>query len=269
MVEWLRRLAIPWLVGREVGAADVTSYGTVIDDQIELTKEAVKARMPEECPSDALPYIGNERGLIQGGTVGSFSESDADFGLRLREAWDVWPYAGTPLSLLLQLYYTLGIDNAVIVQQNGLFFTLGAVPEFPPLTDYLNYSTTAALETDLPPDPTRTGFPWFAQTIPAGNPWWLFDNKTDLCNRFVVIFPAPLPASWTDVQNPPTSTSAPTISEVNAIRGMIQQWRNAEAQCVGIIVQTDGLIWGYPTTQVWGAGTGDWGGETVVWSVTP
>ena len=109
ITEWLQNLAIPWLVAGANGKADVTSYGTVMDGQVALTKLAVKARMPDLAPSDALVHIGNERGLIQGGSIAGTSESNTAFATRLKQAWDLaWPYAGTPLAILLQLYYAFG-----------------------------------------------------------------------------------------------------------------------------------------------------------------
>lgn len=264
ITEWLQQLEIPWLVSGPNGRADVTSYGTVLDGQVALVKAAVKARFPELAPADALPYLASERGLLQGGTIGGGpSESNSAFGTRLKQAWDVpgWPVAGTPYAILIQLYYSLGYTNVIIAQQNGLIYGLVASPTGDPDTD-LDIETAAPLITPATPGPDRED----QKTIPAGTPWWYFDDKTDFCSRFVVIFPSPLPAWWTDIENPPTQTSAPSLSEVNAIRKIIQQWRNAEATCVGIIVSTSGLLWGYPQDQVWGAATGNWGGTTVVYS---
>jgi len=114
ITQWLQNLPIPWLVGETNGRADVTSYGTVLDGQVDLLKEAVKARMPGEAPSDALPYIGNDRKLIQGP-----NETDENFTIRLQTAWDDWARAGTAVELLTQLYWQ-GFTGAWLVQQNGI-----------------------------------------------------------------------------------------------------------------------------------------------------
>lgn len=260
ITEWLQNLPIPWLVAGLNGTADVTSYGTVIDQQIALTKLAIKARFPDDAPADALVHIGHERGLIQGGSIAGSSESNADFATRLKTAWDTaWPYAGTPLAILLQLYYSLSYTNVAIVQQNGLVYTLTTPPNADPTTS-LVISNADLLTAPAAPQPPAT------KTIPVGNPWWRFDDNTDFCSRFAVIFGSPLPASWTSIVNPPTVSSAPSLSEVNAIRAIIQQWRNAEATCMGIYVQSSGKLWGWPLSENWGAATGNWGGTSVVFT---
>ncbi len=268
IVEWLHSLPIPWLVSRTVGYADSGSYGSVLDANVTTIKYGVQARFPTLAPADALPLIGNDRSLIQGGSIAGPSESDADFAERLRTFWETAaPFGGTPYAILQQLYYSLGYDNVYIVQQNGLLFHISTPPTDDPTVDLI-VEDAMACATDQEPSPDR---PSPQKVIPADSPWWRFDDRTDLCNRFAVLFPPDLPASWNDVTNPPTGTSAPSISEVNAIRQIIQRWRNAEAQCVGIIVDVgDGSarnkLWGFPNTNVWGQTGEVWGGQVVVFS---
>lgn len=261
ITEWLQQLPIPWLVSGPNGRADVTSYGTVLDGEVALTKLAVKARMPELTPADGLPHIGNERGLIQGGSIAGTAEADADFRRRLKKAWDnAWPYAGTPLAILLQLYYSLGYTDVAIVQQNGVIYTLTTPlgSEDDPLAD-LVITSAGTLEAPAMPGAGAT------KTIPIGSAWWRFDDNTDFCSRFAVVITT-APADWTSVVNPPTSSSAPSLNEVNLIRQIIQRWRNAEATCVGIYARLTGKLWGIPASQVWGAATGNWGGTSVVFT---
>lgn len=169
ITEWLQQVPIVWLVGNENGLADVTSYGSVLDDHVSLVRQAVKARMPNKAPSDALGYIGNDRVLIQGA-----SEADTNFRTRLQTAWDDWARAGTALELLVQLFWA-GFPGSTIVQQNGLYYQLSGDPvagEDP---------TSLLVIGDLGVDITQT-------ITGVGNPpWWSFDTNTDHTSRFAVI----------------------------------------------------------------------------------
>lgn len=171
---WLRGLPIPWLVSNPVGAADATAQGTLYDGQVSLAKQAVLARFPDYAPSDALPYIGKDRKLIQG-----YAESDANFRVRLRTAWDQWALAGTWAELLFQLYWSCGFDTAStwIVQQNGYAYSLSADPS--PTTD----PTTLLTITPL----MDAGYPVHSPPVP----WWYFDNRLDLCSRFAIVIGVP------------------------------------------------------------------------------
>lgn len=176
--EWLLGLPIPWLTSREVGAADAAAQGDIYDGQVATLKEAVKARMPERGPSDALPYMGQDRKLIQG-----YDESDDDFRTRCKTAWQQWQLAGTWAELLFQLYWSCGLDagSTWIVQQNGYAYNLSANPgvdEDP---------TTLLQVTPLGANPTVT--------YPDPVPWWTFDMRTDLCARFAIIIGSPLPGT--------------------------------------------------------------------------
>ncbi len=189
ITQWLQRLPIPWLVSNEVGADDVASYGAECDRQVQLIADAVRSRMPLQCAADALPFLGGERLLIQG-----TSEADASFRTRLQTAWDDWARAGTALELLVQLAF-YGFVDATIVQQNGLYYQLSADPvagEDP--TSLLVIGDLAETATSINPSPS----PPYEKVIPAGTPWWYYDDKTDFCSRFSVIFSGPRwPAMFT------------------------------------------------------------------------
>lgn len=255
MVEWLLQLPIPWLVGGANGQANATALGTVIDAQISLIREAVKARMPQHAPDDALPFIGNDRGLILG-----LTEAEGDFAIRLYNAWNTWSLAGTAAVLLNNLYPISNEIGFALIQQNGLVYTLTGPPTPDDLLANVEVNELAPLASELLPDPPAT------KTIPAGTPWWTFDNNTDLCSRFAIVVADPAGIGWDDIQDPPTDSSNPSINEVNQMRQVIAQWKPAKATCMGIYVLTSGLMWGYPPDQVWGAGSGDWGGDVVIFS---
>ncbi len=105
-------LAPPWLL-RPKGATFLGALGDGMDFVAVSAKEAVKARMPELCPTDALPHIGEERGIERG-----LAEGYDSYRARLISAWDIWAYGGTPLGLLRALLAS-GF-TAVIKAQSGI-----------------------------------------------------------------------------------------------------------------------------------------------------
>jgi hypothetical protein len=181
--DWYEKLNIPWLVGREVGKKEAGALGDILDGYGDLADAATKARFPDHAPSDALPVIAGERRIFQG-----YGESESSWRTRLREAPDAWERAGWHLGMLLALYFD-GYTDAVVVQQNGLYarltLPLNTADPFASLT----IGTLGTIATAL--TSSKAGGP----TIPAGNPWWLFDSNTALCSRFAILLPTQ-PAFW-------------------------------------------------------------------------
>lgn len=232
-VTWYRTLPIPWLVGGDNGQAEGGTWPSVLDGQVTLLKEATKARFPDYAPSDALPHIGGDRVLLQGPT-----EADDDFGLRIKAAWDDWSRAGNWPELLSMIYWGefSGFDQVVAVQQNGLAMSLSAAPtagEDP--TALLTIDELGLLGTPLTPCPGYT------KVIPAGNPWWTFDSKTDFCSRFALLI----------LDNPDLNAEA--ISRLGSI---IRTWRRGSQTCVGVYVLITGYFWDWPV-RTWAA-SGTW-----------
>lgn len=176
--QWFRNLPIAWLTGNTVGQADADAQGQVFDEQVDLIKQAVEARFPDTTPTDGLPHVGADRGLIQG-----FNESNDTFRARCKAAWDQWALAGTWAELLYQLHFTCGLaaGSAVIVQQNGLAYSLTGTPE--PTDD-----PTTLLQIDDLGDSYRI-------TYPDPVPWWTFDDEHEKCARFALIVQSPIPGS--------------------------------------------------------------------------
>ena len=187
--EWYRNLPIGWFTGGANGQSEATANGTIVDNYVALLKAGVKAREPDNAPVDALPHIGGDRQLIQGS-----NETNASFTTRLLDAWGQWSRAGTPCSVLEQLYY-FGLSGAVWVQQNGLQYTLSGAPT--PGQDPTGL-VVASTATTLPATLTSSVAPY--RQIPAGTPWVNFDGNTDMTNRFAIILPSGWPfASLTQV----------------------------------------------------------------------
>jgi hypothetical protein len=208
---WLQSLQSKWLQGQQ-SQVYFGALGGTLDDQNSLLKQAVKCRFPTVAPSDALAAIGDERQLDRGP-----AETDPGYALRTRAAWNQWPFAGTWPGLLTALHYA-GFSGGVIVQQNGLYYTYSATPNYNDLTQNLVIANLDTLVQDLPPfnaNPLNN-----AQTIPAGTPWWLFDGDTGFCSRFAILFPGPLSslfrttgrATFTGVEDGSLAHPWPTIT---------------------------------------------------------
>ncbi len=179
--DWLSRLQIPWLVGREFGSAEWGAYGDLLDGEVAKLNDATQASFPEKCAADALPPIASELQLPQG-----YLESEAAHRIRLRNPWDPWQFAGQHLGLLLALYLD-GYTDAILVQQNGLYHRLTSPLADDPI-DSLERGTLGELATALTSSVNPAATP-----IPAGTAWWTFDSDIELCSRFAVLLPTQPP----------------------------------------------------------------------------
>lgn len=204
------------------------AHGRFADKLVAQAKAAVLAQFPEVCPSDALPYLGSEIGIPR-----SPADTDASYGEKLRRAWDVWPFAGTPLGLLLAFEaagYPAG--QVIVVQQEANAFGL---------------NTNTSLDSDQR---------LIVYDLPAG--WWTFGGGRTMWNRFAVIFPDPnnLPTGWAaGAAAPPTGSTSPTLGEVNGMIRLVQKWKRAGSIFMGITICTQGQLVGWPLRNVNDGGT--------------
>lgn len=219
----------PTTIQDPVGQAFMRAQGIVKDYLLELSRQATQMRFPDFASSDALGSIGSERLIDRGaGPQLVTQETDAAYAARLKTAWDIWYWAGTAFGMLTAL--AVQGYTPYVVQQNGLRFSLDG---------------SGALVVTV-------GAPW---TFPAPNLW----------NTFLVILTS-IPSSWTDIQNPPTTSSAPTVNEIDRIARIINLWRPAHMVCAGLQVVTSGSIWGFGHT--WGDGH-LWGGTQTTFTISP
>lgn len=111
------QLAPPWLQG-PTGASWLRGVGDAKDELEFRTREAVKARFPSHAPKDALARLGADRALDKGVT-----ETEAQYRARLRDAWSLWPWAGTFTGMLRALALA-GYTGVYIVGGTGRYATL-------------------------------------------------------------------------------------------------------------------------------------------------
>jgi hypothetical protein len=229
-----------WLKGTG-GQAWQGAHGRFADSLVSRLKQAVKASFPSDCPADALPYLGSEIGIPR-----SPADTDDVYREKLRRAWEVWPFAGTPLGMLLALEaagYAAG--QVVLVQQEAHGFTLDADTTLAPADRLIVH--------DL------------------GGGRWTFTADLTLWNRWGVLFPDPtnLPTGWAaGAVSPPTSGSTPTLDEVNGIIRLIRKWKRAATLPQWIRVCTSGLVYGWPLDMAYGDPGLVYGGTVVEWSAT-
>ena len=138
-----------------------------------------------------------------------------------------------------------GIDNAVLVQQNGVYYQL-TLPLPPPAADPTGNLVVGTLGA-LPSILTSSVTP--GRSIPSGTPWWIFDNKTDFTSRFAIVFPL--------------GSSALTAAQQSALKAVVKKWKPGKATYMGAVLITSGRLLGWPVRAL-GSG-GSLGATSVVY----
>jgi hypothetical protein len=194
--QYLQAKAPPWLQDK-YGLAWMGGIGATVDDYVADYVSGTLAAFPGLGPADALGILGDELGLDRGPF-----ETDQQYAARLAGAWIAWPYAGTPLGVLVALYWAGFGTGMVVVQQNGLAYTLSGTPvagvDPRPL---LTVTTALGLSSQItsnvsPPTVTQHGVAnpsvgSAGRTIPVGEAFFAsVDGDTDFCSRFFVYFPS-------------------------------------------------------------------------------
>ncbi len=115
--DFMEDISPPWLREKK-GARYVRSLGDSIDAMVQPVKQGVKVRFPLIAPRDALAVLGEERGLPK-----SVAETYEQYASRLQQAWETWPWAGTPTGVL-QALYDAGYTEAHLLIKRGRDFSL-------------------------------------------------------------------------------------------------------------------------------------------------
>ncbi len=178
---WVTKLRVSWMGDK--AKAIFGGWAAAMADKTRMWAiQVLYEHLPEYASNDSLPLIGSGRGLPQGR-----SETFSAFATRLTQAIPQWRRAGSPLGLLYALHVA-GFDGAVLVQQNGVGYSLSTpVNETSPV---MVTTTLSALDVALHSDHD------LSRSIPAVTPWWTFDSDTDFCSRFAILFPDTLPGAF-------------------------------------------------------------------------
>lgn len=229
---WITRLRISWMgvKARQIFGGFAAALG---DKSVDWARQGLLEHMPGYAKDPAsIALIANERQLDT-----YPGEPSADIAARAPYWLEINKFRGRGLGILLGLHFA-GFDDAVVVQQNGRALQL-TLP-LPPFTG--NWDPTpnrvvtacSQLATSLtssvhPPTTSSAG-----KTAPAGHAWWLIDDDTEYCSRFVVLFPTP-PASY------PFSAA-----DLARLKATVVKWLPRKSKCVGVYVCSAGKFMGWP-----------------------
>jgi hypothetical protein len=230
-------LAPGWLRD-EWGTALLGGLGARKDAHVALLKEAAKCGAPSLCPADALGLLGAERGIDRG-----LTESEASYRVRVKAAWDIWRWAGTPYGLLAAFYWAgyRPTSGKVILQTQG---------------DSVAGGHQYELRADFDP---AVHAPEDAVVVTSLGVVHLGGAPAELWQDFGVFFVPPLPTAWDP--SPPADGSL----EVNGIRSLITRWKPGHERCV-VLKALPGLAWGIGS-HTWGDGsTWGQGASETVWT---
>lgn len=208
--------APPWLLG-PLGARFLQAKGEQLDWLADRMSQAVKARFPLVCPSDALPRIGEERGLPRG-----VAEPEAQYRARLQAAWDAWLWAGTPYGLL-RAFQLAGYPSVLLQCQSGKQYTLSG-----------SSGTVAELQVSAMATPVHLG----------GSP-------SELWSDISVLIAKPWPAWWG------STAPADGSADQKTAAALVAKWKGAWNRDVKLAVVSGpvwgvSILWGSFT---WGSGT--------------
>lgn len=235
-IEWMDSIQVPWLTGNPVGKAYNVVFGTMLNQQVDLFRQAVKARMPGLAPEDALPYIGEERNLMRGP-----DETTDHFRERLQKIWNIAPFYGTAVGMLLQLAYQ-GYGSGMYIMTNvGQIFSINtplneSSPDFP--ADELNLNDAEANYL-IPSHPPYFALPIRSYLAPIPSSFWDYTLPNNFgvqqTNRFILLFDI-VPDIWVD--------GIPSQSQLNIIDSIVgnntTSWKAARSIFEGIIVRRSG-----------------------------
>jgi len=108
--DYVDRLMPPWLSAHYGIRFAQGAIGLMGDIIAEGARQAVKAHLllADTSPADALPYIGEERGMPR-----YEADTDATYRDRLHDAWNAWGHGGNNTAVLGQLA-AYGVTGATI-----------------------------------------------------------------------------------------------------------------------------------------------------------
>jgi len=184
-----------------------------LDMIVQAADDAVKARFPTECPSDALPYHGRDRGIRRGPL-----ESDASYRARLLLWLQSWRGAGVGRAMLDQIagYLTPHRTRIRVWTQRGVLYTREADGTFTVQRTY---------QFNWDGDGSRWVRFWVIIDSVGGVPWSRDGTWGD-------------GARWDDTLNGTWGSTA-TLEQVQSIRNIIDDWKPAAAKCQSIIISFD------------------------------
>ena len=253
---YLPKLGPTWFQGAR-GAALLSGIGAQLDAGRDAIRYATRARMPVLADADgidgAVDQGGRDRQLER-----AVGESDADYAIRQREAFEIWATAGTHRGLLIALKragFQVGghadtdphEDTTTIVQFNGRFAQLND-DEDVIFGDLGDCETRVNLLGALDP-----------------KPGWVFHAAETQWAAFGIVFPQAVTINSVALANAEGNAPKAKLNDI------VRKWKPAKAFYVGawLVAGVDDIpSWGWPPPViaadpgVWGASGKNWGGST-------
>jgi hypothetical protein len=208
--------------------------GIPLDALAEGADQATRAGFPDECPEDALPYLGRDRGILRGP-----EEPAPSFRVRLKLWLEAHRGAGVGRAMLDQIagYLTPKACRVRIWTKVGVVYTREA---------------TGAFRVERAPNGT-----------------WDWDGQAALWARFWVILysvngipfaRAPRWGSGGTWGSRPGLTwgSSATVAEARSIRSIIDEWKPALSRCQNVLIAFDDTLFA-PTDTSPPLPNGTWG----------
>lgn len=207
---WLRNRP-----GFTVGYRFLWSSIAPFDSVVNVLIEGIKASWPGFGTPSALPYIGRGRGLIRGQ-----ADTDESFGAKLRAWLDVWRDAGSMEVIARQVQgYLRNTPRVRIVNRAGQWVTINS--------DGTMEATFAAFDWDSVSNPERAGY-W--------SEMWIIVYPTEWADSGL----------WGDGRLWGARDSGighvVTRVEVDAIKGLIAQWKGAHSRIRNVIWTSDATL---------------------------
>lgn len=214
--------------GPGVSGRYMQMLGMGLDTIATRAQQAALVSLPGQGDPSALPFLANDRLLVQGA-----SETNASFILRLSGAFDAWRVAGTPW--------------AVLQQTSALFNGFsGGTPPMRTVSDSSVWDYyAAAANTKTPPThllPISSNWNWDGHSewtgmVPGATPWWRYWLIVD---SFGGSQWTSTEGNWGDAGNWGDGTASWGLSQppaiFSSIRTVIRTWQSATSWCRWVVV---------------------------------
>ncbi len=235
--ESLRRIVPPWLSER-VASGAVVGFRTLqamiapLDDATDRLVQGVQAAWPGRGTPTALALIGRSRGIIRGR-----GESDFRYGKRLAGWLDRWRIAGSQEAIARSIHeYVQGNPRVRVVNRAGTCISI---------------DPSGALTRDA------VSWDWDSKSNAERAGYW--------SEVWVVVYTPPWSESGPQLNSPGAVLGSRTTGlghlvvreEVDAIRGLLAQWKSAHSFVRAVIFTYDASLFDPVVPSSWP--NGRWG----------